>query len=195
VVLEGVGCLRRPCCPLHLRGDAAIVGRHYSICNGLDAVRTSARQRVTQEPAFPTPVPGQERRRADLRLHAWKEGRRTHSCQLAALRAGWGRRARCPRQAYPRAAQDKQTRYAVLLSHQQPPVAFQASAFETFGGLHADALALLQRLQGFLNQAIIAQEDVEGCFRGKVKSISFVIRWVSFIIAAAVGRQLAARRV
>jgi hypothetical protein len=61
-----------------------------------------------------------------------------------------------------------------------------AFAFETFGGLHADALALLQRLQGLLNQAIIAQEDVEGYF---------VIRRVSFIIAAAVGRQLAARRV
>jgi hypothetical protein len=53
------------------------------------------------------------------------------------------------------------------------------SLFETFGGLHADALALLQRLQGLLNQAIIAQEDVEGYF---------VIRRVSFIIAAAVGR-------
>jgi hypothetical protein len=77
-------------------------------------------------------------------------------------------------------------RYAVLLSRQQPPVAFQAFAFETFGGLHADALALLQRLQGLLNQALIAQEDVEGYL---------VIRRVSFIIAAAVGRQLAARRV
>eukprot|EP00884_Botryococcus_braunii_P004793 jgi/Botrbrau1/14314/Bobra.0287s0007.1 len=91
-----------------------------------------------------------------------------------------------PGGAAARAAQDKQTRYAVLLSRQQPPVAFPAFAFETFGGLHADALALLQRLQGLLNQAIIAQEDVEGYF---------VIRRVSFIIAAAVGRQLAARRV
>jgi hypothetical protein len=45
---------------------------------------------------------------------------------------------------------------------------------------------LLKRLQGLLNQAIIAQEDVEGYF---------VLRRVSFIIAAAVGRQLAARRV
>ena len=85
-----------------------------------------------------------------------------------------------------RAAQDKQTRYAVLLARQQPPVAFQAFAFETFGGLHSDAFALLKRLQGLLNQAVIAQEDVEGYF---------VLRRVSFIIAAAVGRQLAARRV
>ncbi len=36
------------------------------------------------------------------------------------------------------------------------------------------------------DQAVIAQEDVEGYF---------VLRRVSFIIAAAVGRQLAARRV
>jgi hypothetical protein len=40
--------------------------------------------------------------------------------------------------------------------------------------------------RGFFNQTIIAQEDVEGCL---------VVRRVSFIIAAAVGRQLAARRV
>ncbi len=50
----------------------------------------------------------------------------------------------------------KKTRYAVVRARQQPPVAFQAFAFETFGGLHADALALLKRLQGLLNQAIIA---------------------------------------
>jgi hypothetical protein len=43
----------------------------------------------------------------------------------------------------------------------------------------------LKRLQGVLNQAIIANEDVEGFS---------VMRRISFIIAAAVGRQLAARR-
>jgi hypothetical protein len=92
--------------------NVAIVGRNYSVRNGLDAVLTSARQRVTGEPAFPTPVPGQERRRTDLRLDAWEEGRDLYidivgscsltvrlSCQLAALSAGLGRRARCPRQA------------------------------------------------------------------------------------------------
>ncbi len=61
--------------PCTLGGDVAIVGRHYSVCNGPDAVLTSARQRVTREPAFHTPVPGQERRRADIRLHALEEGR------------------------------------------------------------------------------------------------------------------------
>ncbi len=84
------------------------------------------------------------------------------------------------------AAEDKQTRYAVVLARQKPPVAFQASAFETFGCLHAGALALLKRLQGLLNQAITAQEDIEGYF---------VLRGVSFIISAAIACQLAARRV
>jgi hypothetical protein len=168
-------------------GDVAIVGRHYSVRNGLDAVLTSARQRVTREPAFPTPVPGQERRRADLRLHAWEEGRDLYIDIVGSSPLTVANLLHfVPGGAAARAAQDKQTRYAVLLSRQQPPVAFQAFAFETFGGLHADALALLQRLQGLLNQAIIAQEDVEGYF---------VIRRVSFIIAAAVGRQLASRRV
>eukprot|EP00884_Botryococcus_braunii_P022649 jgi/Botrbrau1/9068/Bobra.0376s0038.1 len=188
-----------PCClrELDVWGDhavhctsgenVALVGRHYSVRNGLDAVLTSARQRVTPEPAFPTPVPGQERSRADLRLHAWEEGRDLYidivgSSPLTVANL----QHFVPGGAATRAAQDKQTRYAVLLSRQQPPVAFQAFAFETLGGLHADALALLQSLQGLLNQAIIAQEDVEGYF---------VIRLVSFIIAAAVGRQLAARRV
>jgi hypothetical protein len=168
-------------------GDVAIVGRHYSVRNGLDAVLTSARQRVTREPAFPTPVPGQERRRADFRLHAWEEGRDLYIDIVGSSPLTVANLLHfVPGGAAARAAQDKQTRYVVLMSRQQPPVAFQAFAFEIFGGLHADALALLQRLQGLLNQAIIAQEDVKGYF---------VIRRVSFIIAAAVGRQLAARRV
>eukprot|EP00884_Botryococcus_braunii_P011717 jgi/Botrbrau1/20546/Bobra.145_2s0095.1 len=160
-------------------GDVAIVGRHYSIRNGLDAVLASARQRVTRERS-------RERRRADLRLHAWEEGRDLYIDIVGSSPLTVANLLHfVPGGAAARAAQDKQTRYAVLLSRQQPPVAFQAFAFEALGGLHADALALLQRLQGLLNQAIIAQEDVEGYF---------VIRRVSFIIAAAVGRQLAARR-
>ena len=168
-------------------GDVAIVGRHYSVRNGLDAVLTSARQRVTREPPFPTPVPGHERRRADLRLHGWEEGRDLYVDVVGSSPLTVANLQHfVPGGAATRAAEDKQTRYAVVLARQQPPVAFQAFAFETFGGLHADALALVKRLQGLLNQAIIAQEDVEGYF---------VLRRVSFIIAAAVGRQLAARRV
>jgi hypothetical protein len=66
------------------------------------------------------------------------------------------------------------------------PSAWKASlSISTLGGLHADALAFLQRLrriQGLLNHAIIAQGDVDRYF---------VMRRVSFIIAAAVDCQLA----
>jgi hypothetical protein len=49
--------------------------------------------------------------------------------------------------------------------------------------LHPDALLLPKRLQGSLNQTILALEDLEGFF---------VMSWVSFTLAAAVGHQLAA---
>ncbi len=45
--------------------------------------------------------------------------------------------------------EDKQTGYAVLLARQHPPVAFQAFAVETFGGLHPDALPSLSVSRGF----------------------------------------------
>jgi len=168
-------------------GDVAIVGRHYFVQNGLHRMFTSARQRVTREPSFPTPVPGQERRRADLRLHAWEDGRDLFLDIVGSSPLTTANLQNfVPGGAAERAAQDKLTRYAQLLAAQRPPVAFQAFAFETFGGLHSDAFNLLKRLQGVLNQAMVAQEDVEGYL---------VVPRVSFIIAAAVGRQLAARRV
>jgi hypothetical protein len=168
-------------------GDVAIVGRHYFVQNGLHRMFTSARQRVTREPSFPTPVPGQERRRADLRLHAWEDGRDLFLDIVGSSPLTTANLQNfVPGGAAERAAQDKITRYAQLLAAQRPPVAFQAFAFETFGGLHSDAFNLLKRLQGVLNQAMVAQEDVEGYL---------VVPRVSFIIAAAVGRQLAARRV
>eukprot|EP00884_Botryococcus_braunii_P013276 jgi/Botrbrau1/2194/Bobra.101_2s0025.1 len=131
------------------REDVAIVGRHYSVHNGLDAVLTSAHQRVTREPAFPTPVPGQERRRADLRLHAWEEGRDLYIDIVGSSPLTVANLLHfVPGGATARAAQAKQIRYAVLLSRQQPPVAFQVFAFETFGGLHADMLALFAEAPG-----------------------------------------------
>jgi hypothetical protein len=111
-------------------GDVTTTGRHYSLRNGLDAVLTSARERVTREPAFPTPVPGQERRRADLCLNAWEEGRDLYidivgSSPLTTVNL----QHFVPGGAAELAAQDKQTRYAVLLARQQPPVAFKAFCF------------------------------------------------------------------
>ncbi len=104
----------------------AIVGRHYSVTTGLDAVLTSARQRVTREPTYHTPVPGHERRRPDLRLHGWEEGRDLYvdvagSSPLTVVNL----RHFVPGGAATRAAEDKETRYAVLLARQQLPVAFR----------------------------------------------------------------------
>jgi hypothetical protein len=84
VLLAGVGCLGRSCCSLHLRGRgvAPVAGRH-SVGDGPDVVLTSDHQRATREPAFPTPVPGQERRCADLRLHEWEEVLTFTSASLA----------------------------------------------------------------------------------------------------------------
>ncbi len=128
----------------------AIVGRQYSVRNGLDAGLTSARQRVTREPPFPTPVPGHERRRADLRLHGWEEGLTalyvdvvgSSPLNVANLQHF------VPGGAATRAAEHKQTRYAVVLARQEPPVAFQAFAFETFGGFACGCLGLVEAPPG-----------------------------------------------
>jgi hypothetical protein len=76
LVLEGLAVWGDQVVHCTSGGDVASVGRHdLNARNGLNAVLTSARQRLTREPAFPIPVPGQERRCAVLRLHAWEEGR------------------------------------------------------------------------------------------------------------------------
>lgn len=64
----------------------ATVGRHYAVRRGLDAVGilNSGLQRVISEPDFSMPILGQECRRADLCLYAWKEGR-----DLYVQLAGW----------------------------------------------------------------------------------------------------------
>ncbi len=48
---------------------------------------------------------------------------------------------------------DKQTRYAVLVARQQPPVAFQTFAFETFGGLQLPVQRCTGRCGGVLCSA------------------------------------------
>jgi hypothetical protein len=98
-------------------GDVPIVDQHYSACNGLDAVLISARQRFTRESAFPKPVPGQEHRRAGLRLHAWNEGRHHYIDVVGSSPLTVANLQHfVPGGAAVHAAQDKQTRYAVLLT-------------------------------------------------------------------------------
>ena len=67
---------------------------------------------------------------------------------------------------------------------QPPRVVLRPFAFDTFGGLHGDAVELLKRLQGLVSQASFVHEGlVWYCTH----------RRVSFSIARAVGRQLATR--
>lgn len=63
--------------------------------------------------------------------------------------------------------------------------------FETFGGFHADASTLLKHLQWLLDQAVSAFGDVDYAVR-VLEEIRPCVR-VSFVINAAVGRQLARR--
>jgi hypothetical protein len=60
----------------------------------------------------------------------------------------------------------------------------KAFSFEAFGALHTYKLRFLTCVQVFLNQDVKANEDVKGFS---------VMSRTSFIIAAAVGRQLAAQ--
>ncbi len=64
-----------------------------------------------------------------------------------------------PGGAATRAADDKQTRYAVVLARQQPLVAFQAFALKHLG-ICMRGPGLVEAPPALLNQAIIAQEDV-----------------------------------
>jgi hypothetical protein len=89
-----------------------------------------------------------------------------------------------PGGAVARAAANKLQYYRVHLSRQPPRVVFRPFAFDTFGGLHGDAVELLQRLQGVVSQAALLHEDM---------AWYSTVRRVGFTIARAVGRQLATR--
>ena len=89
-----------------------------------------------------------------------------------------------PGGAVAKAALHKLVAYRVVLRCQPPRVIFRPFAFDTFGGLHQEAIDLLSRLQGIVWQASVSHDDV-------VWYSTF--RRVSFAIARAVGRQLATR--
>jgi hypothetical protein len=71
-----------------------------------------------------------------------------------------------------------------IMRAQPPSVVLRAFAFETLGGLHADALEVLARLQGRVNMAVLTCDN----------NVWFsVVRRVGMVIAKAVGRQLSSR--
>jgi hypothetical protein len=76
---------------------------------------------------------------------------------------------------------NKMQYYQNHLSRQPPRVVFRPFAFDTFRDLHRDAL---EQLQGVVNQAALAHEDM---------AWYSTVRRVGFTIARAVGQQLAIR--
>jgi hypothetical protein len=74
--------------------------------------------------------------------------------------------------------------YRDIMMAQPPSVVLRAFAFETLGGLHADALEVLTRLQARVNIAVLTCDD----------NVWFsVVRRVGVVIANAVGSQLSSR--
>jgi hypothetical protein len=90
-----------------------------------------------------------------------------------------------------RAAANKLQYHRNHLSRNPPRVLFRPFAIDTFGGLHEDAVEMLQRLQGVVNQAALAHEDIAWCSSGLRMTLCGRVRRVGFTIARAVGRQLA----
>jgi hypothetical protein len=83
-----------------------------------------------------------------------------------------------------RAAANKLQYYLVHLLGQPPRIVFRPFAFDTFGGLHGDAVKLLQRLHGVVSQASLVHEDM---------AWYSTVQRAGFTIARAVGQQLATR--
>jgi hypothetical protein len=191
---EGAVC---PCCsqPMDCWGDHAIqcrygravatTHRHNMVRDILFRIARELGVRVEREPHFPVRVPGAEGRRPDIVLRDWDEGRDLFvdvvgSSPLAVSH----REAFVPGGSLTKAVTRKGVSYRDVLAAQPPSVLFQAFSFETLGGLHPEALALVGRLQGVLNLASCTHDDVVW---------HSVVRRVSFAIAKAVACSTARR--
>eukprot|EP00884_Botryococcus_braunii_P015825 jgi/Botrbrau1/2926/Bobra.0026s0003.1 len=139
----------------------AVTSRHNAVRDLLFRIGKEVEAVVTREPPLPVRVVGFETRRPDLIFLDWE----------------WGAGSLC------RCGGNLSTR-RLLLGWQPPRVVFRPFAFETFGGFDTAAEEFLKGLQGMVNQALVAHEDL----------VWFSThRRVSFAIARAVGWQLAAR--
>jgi hypothetical protein len=183
---------RRPCASRRdICGDHALqcrVGigvantyRHNCVRDCLFRMARDLRLPVGREPSLPVPTLDLGTRRPDLVFP--DRGRDFYydvvgTSPLALLLRG----DFPPGGAVARAAANKLQHFWNHLSRQPPRVVFRPFAFDTFGGLHGDAVELLQRLQGVVSQAPLAPEDM---------AWYSTVRRVGFTFARAVGRQLA----
>eukprot|EP00884_Botryococcus_braunii_P023020 jgi/Botrbrau1/9401/Bobra.0252s0026.1 len=162
--------------------------RHNAVRDILFRVGKEVEAVVVREPSFPVRVLGFEARRPDFMLQDWEGGwdLSIDVVGTSPLAPSYGRGGAgfVPGGAAARAAAGKLASYREVSVRQPPRVDFRPSSFETLGGLGDAAEELLLRLQGLFNQAVVANEDL----------VWFSVqRRVSFVIALAVGRQLATR--
>eukprot|EP00884_Botryococcus_braunii_P000089 jgi/Botrbrau1/10080/Bobra.0355s0033.1 len=183
---------------MHRWGDHAVqcrVGRgvantyrHNAVRDLLFRVGKEVETVVVREPPLPVRGLGFEARRPDLIFQDW-EGRGDLYIDVVCtspLAPSYGRGGAgfVPGGAVARAAAGKLASHREVLLRQPPREVVRPFSFETLGGLGAAAEELLSRLQGLDSQAVVAHEDL----------VWFSIqRRVSFVIARAVGRQLASR--
>jgi hypothetical protein len=165
----------------------AMTARHNAVRDFLFRLGRELQLRVEREPQFPVRVEGAEGRRADLVIYDWEGGKDLHIDVVGSSPLSMSsREAFVPGKAMQKGVARKLVSYREILRAQPAGVEFLPFSFETMGGLHADALLLLGRLQGVVNLAVV---------RDEVGEWSSVVRRMSFIIAKAVARQLSTRLV
>jgi hypothetical protein len=112
-------------------------------------------------------VLGFEARRPDLMFQDWEGGRDLYIdvVSISPLAPSYGRGGAgfVPGGAGALPAAGKLASYRAVLLRQPPRVVFRPFSFETLGGgggLEDAAEELLKRLQGLVNQAVVAHEDL-----------------------------------
>eukprot|EP00884_Botryococcus_braunii_P008718 jgi/Botrbrau1/17848/Bobra.0127s0088.1 len=162
--------------------------RHNAVRDILFRVGKEIEAVVVRKPSLPVRVLGFAAHRLDLMFQDWEGGRDLYidvvGTSPLAPSYGCGGAGFLPGGAAVRAAAGKLAWYREVLVRQPPRVVFRPFSFESLGGLGDAAEELLSRLQGLVNKAVVAHEDL----------VWFSVqRRVSFVIARAVGRQLATR--
>eukprot|EP00884_Botryococcus_braunii_P011270 jgi/Botrbrau1/20143/Bobra.0173s0045.1 len=142
----------------------AVTSRHNAVWDLLFRIGKEVEAVVTWEPPLPVRVVGFETRRPDLVFLDWDGGRDLYvdvvgTSPLAASywAGGW---EFVPGGGAARAAAGKLASYREVLLRQPRCVVFRPFAFETFGGFDTAAEEFLMRLQGLVNQALVAHEDL-----------------------------------
>eukprot|EP00884_Botryococcus_braunii_P006641 jgi/Botrbrau1/15979/Bobra.0375s0004.1 len=144
----------------------AVTFRHNAVRDLLFRIGMEVAAVGTREPPLPVRVVGFESHGPDLVFLDWDGGWDLYvdvmgtSPLAASYWSGGGGGGVVPGGVAARAAAGKLASYRKVLLRQPPRVVFRPLAFETFGGSDTDAEEFLKRLQGLVNQALVAHEDL-----------------------------------